>query len=145
MDGGIVGHGPGPYRRSVSDPDPTTVLLVAHGSRNPRAAEEHERLCVLVEGRVAEATGVAVPVRAAYLEIASPSIPDAIGAAVAAGATTVRLLPHFLNSGNHVLVDLPAIVAEARSAHPGVTIELAEHLGADPGLVELLAARVLPG
>lgn len=82
-----------------------------------------------------------VPVRPAYLEISSPSIPDAIERAVADGARTITLLPHFLSSGNHVLVDLPAITSAARQQHPGVRIELAEHLGADPGLVELLAAR----
>ena len=136
-----MAHAGGPYRRGVHPPEPATspttvVLLVAHGSRNPRAAEEHERLCAAVSEAIAP-----VPVRPAYLEIASPSIPDAIEAAVAAGATQVRLLPHFLNSGNHVLVDLPAAAEAARARHPQVRIELAEHLGADPALVGLLADR----
>ena len=117
-------------------PPTTVVLLVAHGSRNPRAAEAHERLCAEVRA------AAPVPVRPAYLEISQPSIPDAIAAAVADGATVVRLLPHFLSPGNHVLVDLPEIAAAARAQHPGTTIELAEHLGADPALVALLAARV---
>jgi sirohydrochlorin ferrochelatase len=134
-------HGPGPYRRHVQDIEKAVVLLVAHGSRNPRAAEAHEQLCERVEQRRSELGGPTVPVRPAYLEIAEPSIPNAIDAEIAAGATTVRLLPHFLSPGNHVLVDLPAIVAEARAHHPGVAIELAEYLGADEGLVDLLAAR----
>ena len=78
----------------------------------------------------------------AYLEIAEPSIPDAIDRVVADGAGTVRLLPHFLGPGNHVQRDLPAIVAEARERHPEVAIELAPHLGADPRLVDLLADLV---
>lgn len=114
------------------------VLLVAHGSRNPRAAREHEQLCERVEARLAE-NGDGLSVRPAYLEISAPSIPDAISRAVAEGATTVRVLPHFLNAGNHVLVDLPAIVEESRAAHPGSRIELLDHLGADPALVGLLA------
>src|SRR5690606_24193749 len=93
--GRVVAHGRAPYLRDVSDSDPTVVILVAHGSRNPRAAEEHEQLCDLVERRLA-ANGTPAPVRAAYLEIASPSIPEAIAAAVASGAATVQLLPHFL-------------------------------------------------
>lgn len=113
------------------------TLLVAHGSRNPAAADAHTALCAAV----AELAGA--PVRPAYLEITEPSIPDAVDRAVADGATRVRIVPHFLGPGNHVLVDIPAIVATARERHPTVRIELVEHLGADPALVELLAARVL--
>src|SRR5690606_4191745 len=116
------------------------TLLVAHGSRNPRAAEEHARLCAEVSSRAG-----GVEVRPAYLEITEPSIPDAIDAAVADGATVVRLLPHFLGSGNHVLVDLPAIADTARQRHPQVRIDLLEHLGADPRLAQLLAEKAADG
>ena len=91
---------------------------------------------------VAERGGPATPVIPAYLELAEPSIPDAIDAAVADGARTIRLVPHFLGPGNHVAVDIPGIVDAARERHPGVDLQLAEFLGADPGLVELLASRV---
>jgi sirohydrochlorin cobaltochelatase len=121
----------------------SVTLLVAHGSRNPRAADAHEQLCVAVTEAASAATGAAVRVVPAYLELTEPSIPDAIDAAVVAGARTVQVLPHFLGPGNHVLVDIPEIVEAARSRHPGVQIELSEHLGADPALVDLLAARVL--
>ncbi len=113
------------------------TLLVAHGSRNPAAATAHEALCVAVGERAG------APVRPAYLELTTPSIADAVDAAVADGATRVRVVPHFLGPGNHVLVDIPTIVEAARERHASVEIELAEHLGADPALVELLAARVL--
>lgn len=128
----------------MTPPPPAHVtLLVAHGSRNPASAAAHDQLCGAVEAVCAASTGQPVQVRPAYLELSQPSIPDAIDAAVADGATSVRVLPHFLGPGNHVLVDIPGIVAEARERHPDITIELAEHLGADPALVDLLAARVL--
>lgn len=128
----------------MSTPAPADVtLLVAHGSRNPAAAQAHSSLCDAVAAASGAATGRTVVVVPAYLEISDPSIPDAIDAAVAAGATTVRVLPHFLGPGNHVLVDIPEIVAAARERHPDVDVELVEHLGADPALVDLLAARVL--
>ncbi len=113
------------------------TLLVAHGSRNPAAAAAHEALCVAVGQRAGAA------VRPAYLELSTPSIADAVDAAVADGATRVRVVPHFLGPGNHVLVDIPTIVEAARVRHPAVEIELVEHLGADPALVDLLAVRVL--
>ena len=124
-------------------PTDHVTLLVAHGSRNPLAAAAHERLCVAVAASSSGVAGHDVDVRPAYLELTSPSIPDAIDAAIADGATRLRVLPHFLGPGNHVSVDIPEIVTAARKRHPGVTIELAEHLGADPALVDLLAERVL--
>ena len=130
--GCVVGHGAGPYRGAVSE----TVLLIAHGSRNPAAQADHERLCE----RVGAAAGV--PVRPAYLELAEPDIAGAIDDAVAGGAGRVRLVPVFLHSGNHVARDIPGAVTAARAAHPGVVIELDEHVGADPGLVDLIAARI---
>jgi hypothetical protein len=162
----VVCHFPAPYRHGMTSADsnpplptqvaPKMVLLVAHGSRNPLAAVEHAQLCEKVQAQSNEAQSneaqsapqaglepQPIQVRPAYLELAEPSIADAIDTAVAQGALQIRLLPHFLNSGNHVMRDLPEAVAEAEKKHPGISIELAEHLGADAGLVSLLTTRVL--
>jgi len=114
----------------------TAWILIAHGSRRPESSVDHAALC----SAVSEASGT--PVFPAYLEIAEPSIPSAVDAAVADGATTVTLLPYFLHPGNHVREDLPRIAAECRDAHPGTTVELRTHVGADPRLVALLASLV---
>jgi sirohydrochlorin cobaltochelatase len=111
-------------------------VLIAHGSRNERTALDHAELCV----RVADRSGAEV--RPAFLELSEPSIPDAVDAAVAGGATRVRLVPFFLHVGNHVQRDLPAIAAAARERHPGVDVVLEPHVGSDPALVDLVAARV---
>lgn len=112
-------------------------ILIAHGSRRPESAVDHTALCAAVSG------AAGVDVRPAYLELAGPSIPDAVAAAVADGATAVRLLPYFLHPGNHVLADLPRLAAECRTAHPTVEVDLRTHVGADPRLVELLASLVV--
>lgn len=129
----------------------TTTLIVAHGSRNPLAVEAHESLCAAVSARVA---ALALEdhsttddrqhrVRPAYLEINEPSIGDAIDVAIAQGAGSVRVVPHFLSPGNHVSVDIPRIVESARTRHPHVIIEVTDHSGVDPAMVDLLADRVL--
>lgn len=112
------------------------VILIAHGSRNPAAQADHQLLC----DRVAARAGTTVS--PAYLELAEPSIPDAIDGAVGAGATRVRLVPLFLHTGNHVARDIPEIVTAARRRHPDVDIELETHVGADPRLVDLVADRI---
>jgi sirohydrochlorin cobaltochelatase len=54
----------------------------------------------------------------------------------------VTVLPCFLAAGRHVREDVPRLVAELRAEHPGATFRLAEPLGADPRVADLLAARV---
>ncbi|MEZ5239045.1 MAG: CbiX/SirB N-terminal domain-containing protein [Microthrixaceae bacterium] len=115
---------------------PAVAVLVAHGSRNPDSADAHEDLV----REVGAASGL--PTRVAYLEMCEPSIPRAIDAAVGDGASTVLVVPCFLHPGNHVQVDIPAVVEAARVRHPGTAIVLTEHLGASEGMVALLAAIV---
>lgn len=111
----------------------TELVLVAHGSRAAAANDAHRAMAA----RLAERLGA--PVRASFLELAEPSIGDAVDAAVAAGAGRVVVLPHFLYPGRHVGEDIPAIVGEATERHPGTTIELASASGDDPTMLELLA------
>ena len=116
----------------------TTVwLVIAHGSRNPALVDAHGQIC----SAIAERVGSEASVAPAYLEITEPSIPDAIDEAVAAGASTVVLVPYFLHVGNHTLRDLPEILDDARARHRGVELVLAEHLGIDDRLVDLAIDR----
>ena len=111
----------------------TVVVLVAHGSRAPGANEAHVELARSVSERPG------VDVRPAFLELAQPSIPDAIDVAIDDGATRVLVQPHFLAPGNHTTRDIPELVEAARSRHPGVRIDSGSHTGADPGLPTLVA------
>ena len=82
---------------------------------------------------------LAIPlVQAGFLELATPSIPEGIENCIDAGATRVTVLPYFLNSGRHVVEDVPGIVESARKKHPGVDILVAPHLGASSMMVDLL-------
>jgi sirohydrochlorin ferrochelatase len=112
-----------------------TVVLVAHGSRVPEANDAHRRLA----DELAARTGRRV--LAAFLELADPDIPTALDEA-ATGAAEVVVLPHFLLPGAHTRVDIPRLVDEARVRHPGVEFVVLPHLGADPAVVDLLAAQV---
>ena len=129
--GRVAGHEEGPY------PSPMSIevwVLIAHGSRRAESSKEHAALCAAVSA------AAGTDVRPAYLELAEPSILDAVAGAAADGATTVRLLPYFLHPGNHVREDLPRLAETARVAHPGIDVDLRTHVGADPRLVELLAS-----
>lgn len=114
---------------------PAGLVVVAHGSRSEAANAAHrtvtEDLAARLPGRVT----------AAFLELADPSIPDAIDALVAAGDRRIVVLPFLLYPGRHVAEDIPALVAAAGRRHPGVTVELTAAFGADPAVVDVLAAQ----
>lgn len=116
--------------------DPAVVVLVAHGSRAEAANEAHR----MVAAELARRTGRAVV--PAFLELAEPSIPDAIAAVAGSGAGEVLVLPHFLYPGRHLTQDIPALVAAAAEALPGTSIVLLPPSGGDPAMVDLLADQV---
>lgn len=114
------------------------LLLVAHGSRRDASNAEVFKLAEVI------ANAPALPfscVRAAFLELAEPSIPAGIHQCVAAGATEVRVLPYFLNTGRHVAEDIPHEVNQARAELPDVDVRLLPHIGAGDAMIELLIKK----
>jgi sirohydrochlorin ferrochelatase len=113
------------------------LLLVAHGSRRESSNEEVRRLA---EALVPRARGRFDAVGCAFLEIAEPSIPDGIEAAVAAGAGEVVVLPYFLSAGRHVAEDIPREVEVKQTEHPQVRIRVSPYLGLGAGMADILLA-----
>lgn len=121
----------------MTAPDrPVAVVLAAHGSRATDANDAHRALVHAIDHRVDVSVG------AAFLELAEPSIPDAIDAAVAAGAATVVVLPYFLHPGRHLREHIPALVAEAADRHPDRSIVLTGAFGDDHAIIDLLVDQV---
>lgn len=115
----------------------TGLLLMAHGSPDAQA----NRPIYGVARRI-RSYGRYAAVTVCFMDLNQPRIPDTVDALVERGITTMIAVPYFLHLGNHVVDDLPAIVADARSRHPSCTLLLAEHLGYDRLLVDVIAERV---
>jgi sirohydrochlorin ferrochelatase len=111
------------------------LLLVAHGSRRE---ESNQEVRELAERLRAGSGGRFAWVGHAFLELAQPSIPEAVAAAAASGAREVLVLPYFLSAGRHVVKDIPEEVATALREHPEMRIEVAPYLGAMAGVSDLL-------
>jgi sirohydrochlorin ferrochelatase len=73
-----------------------------------------------------------------FLEIAETLIPDGVRACVDDGATDITVVPYFLNSGRHVVEDIPNIVNDCRELYPHITISIAPHIGASQSIVDLV-------
>lgn len=111
------------------------LLLVAHGSRRQQSNQEVTELADQLRKACDASYQI---VHAGFLELASPSIDEGISQCVSDGAKRVTVLPYFLNSGRHVVEDIPEIVDQAKNQHPDVDIVVAPHLGASGLMVDLL-------
>ena len=83
------------------------LLLIAHGSRRKQSNDEVVELADTLKRTCSEHYPI---IHAGFLEIAETLIPDGIRKCVEDGATSIIVLPYFLNSGNHVTEDIPKIV-----------------------------------
>ena len=73
----------------------------------------------------------------AFLDVTRPSIPEGIEACVRKGATEIVVLQNFLNSGNHVLKDIPAMIRQAKKKFPGVCFVVTRPIGRHPKIGDL--------
>ena len=112
------------------------LLLMAHGSPDPAANQPIERVAARIS-----AAGRYGQVVVCYMDLNQPSISDAIDDLVVRGARRLVAVPYFLQLGGHVAEDLPATIDAARRRHSDAEIILAEHLGYDVLLVQVIAER----
>lgn len=117
-----------------------SLLLIAHGSRREASNQEvrdlAEKLAQVAGGRF----DLVVP---SFLELAEPDIPGGVDRCVAAGATSVNVVPYFLSAGRHVAVDIPAELEKARCRHPDIAIEQSEYLGRHEMIADILLSLAL--
>ena len=79
----------------------------------------------------------------AYLEIARPSISEAIDICAQKRPKQIRILPYFVLTGRHVKSHIPQIVSAARKKHKNINIVLCPYLGYDERIVQLAKKRIL--
>lgn len=114
------------------------VLLVSHGSRENSANLEFKRLAKKYQARHPR-----WKVAHAFLELARPSIPEALETLAHQERTAeILVLPYFLFAARHVKRDIPAILRTFRKEHPRVNLKLAKPLGLDPKLLAVLDRRI---
>lgn len=130
------GEGPAgsPEPRSLGAFDDEAIVLVGHGSRRERSNEQVRELAAGLERRLG------IPVDAGFLELAAPTIGEAI-AGLAPAVSDMTVVPLSLFAASHVKNDVPLAVERARAAHPGLTLHGGAHLGIHPALVDLLDDR----
>jgi sirohydrochlorin ferrochelatase len=76
------------------------------------------------------------------MELAAPTIDEAIDACVADGAREIVVHPYFLAPGLHSTRDVPALARAAARKHRGVRVRISAPLGEHDLLVEIVLDRV---
>jgi sirohydrochlorin ferrochelatase len=113
------------------------LVVVAHGSRDPRHAATVAALCTRVR-----ALRPGLRVEAAYLDFNAPSVPRLLERLHAEGVHDVVALPLLLSRAFHAKSDLPAVLHEATSRLPRLRVRQAEVLGPHALLVGALERRL---
>ena len=114
-----------------------SLLLVAHGSRREESNTEIGLVAASLRARMDKRFSMT---EHAFLELAEPSIPDAIDQMIAGGADEIIILPYFLSAGRHVHEDIPSIVEAKRHQHENVKLIMAPYLGEASEMIEVLAS-----
>lgn len=100
------------------------LILFAHGARDPDWRAPVDALAARLRAALPAAR-----VQAAFLERMSPTLGEAIDAAVQAGSRRVVVAPVFWAPGGHLKHDVPLLIERARDRHAGVVFEVWPALG----------------
>ncbi|MFI0085981.1 sirohydrochlorin chelatase [Streptomyces bobili] len=114
-------------------PGPPALVVVAHGSRDPRALSTVSTLLDRVRDL---RPGLAV--RLGHIELNEPLLRDTLADLDAADTADAVLVPLLLSRGYHVRRDIPEMAAAVR-----VRTRVAAPLGPHPLLVETLYTRLV--
>ncbi|MBV7243473.1 sirohydrochlorin chelatase [Streptomyces sp. MW-W600-10] len=114
-----------------------TLLVIAHGSHDPRHAATVHALTQRVR---AERPGLRV--ETGFLEFNAPSVPRVLERLAAEGADEVVALPLLLTRAFHAKTDIPSVLREARARLPRLHIRQADVLGPSPLLNATLGRRL---
>jgi sirohydrochlorin ferrochelatase len=108
------------------------LVLVGHGSRDPRSAATLHRLAERVRAGLPK-----VDVRLCFLELSVPNVEHVLSGLDG----PVVVVPLLLGDAYHARTDLPERVRVALAGHDRLSVRIAATLGADAALADAAAHR----
>jgi sirohydrochlorin cobaltochelatase len=120
-------------RTTSSEP---ALLIVGHGSRDPRGAQEFHELVSLVRDHAP------MPVEGGFIELSRPPISECVNNLRERGAREVSAVPLMLLAAGHAKDDVPATLVREKLTHPDLDFHYGRALGIRPELLELMDERI---
>ena len=111
----------------------TAVIILGHGSRQQGAGEPLGALA-----RAVRDEGGYDLVEYAFLQYATPTIPEAVARCVEGGAGSIIFVPFFVQPGAHVLRDIPEQVERLSRRYPGIRFAVTGHVGGHPLMAKIV-------
>lgn len=129
---------------TLSDVDNSVkgIIICDHGSRRAQSNDSLKDVAESFAARFGNDCNIVEP---AHMELAMPDIAAAYAACVARGAVHIVVLPLFLAKGKHWTRDIPSLTSQVAVKFPGTTYQIAEPLGMDELLLDLLKKRLDAG
>jgi sirohydrochlorin cobaltochelatase len=113
------------------------LLIVGHGSREPRGAREFHDLVGLVRRRNPSLT-----VEGGFIELSRPPISECVDRLANGGTKNVAAVPLMLLAAGHAKDDIPATLAREKVDHPEMSFRYGRALGIRPELLQLMDERI---
>jgi sirohydrochlorin cobaltochelatase len=117
--------------------DAPALMILGHGSRDPRGAREFHDLVDLVRRRNPSLT-----VEGGFIELSRPPISECVDRLAESGARNVAAVPLMLLAAGHAKDDIPATLVREKMGHPEMSFSYGRALGIRPELLELLDERI---
>src|SRR5829696_1392141 len=117
--------------------DAPALMIVGHGSRDPRGAREFHALVALVRRRNPSLT-----VEGGFIELSRPPISECVDRLAESGAPSVAAVPLMLLAAGHTKDDIPATLVREKTDHPKTGFSYGRALGIRPELLELMDERI---
>lgn len=114
------------------------IVLFGHGARDPQWAAPMKRLQAILIEQLPDVT-----VELAFLELMSPTLPDAVEQMALNGVSDIQVVPIFFGKGGHLKNDFPAILAGMQARYPGLNIQATTAVGQWEAVWQAIAAEVV--
>ncbi len=128
-DPGVEAHG-----NKNGDP---ALLVVGHGSRDPRGAKEFHELISLMRRN-----NPSLSIEGGFIELSRPPISECVNRLVEDGAREICAVPLMLLGAGHAKDDIPATLVREKMCHPEITFHYGRPLGIRPELLDLMDVKI---
>ncbi|WP_419768063.1 sirohydrochlorin chelatase [Arcobacter sp.] len=115
------------------------LLLVAHGSKKDKSNEEFRHL--VKEIKVLNSNKYE-KIKSAFLEFAEPSIEEVVKELSIENVIEISIYPYFLNSGKHVVSDIPNILIALENKYPNIKFKLFPHFGSSQKISTIISEEI---